>query len=54
MLFVVSVLLFLAGMAAMGFAFSLDAMSVLPALTFVGGILLITIAMMLPIHLKAK
>ena len=54
MLFVVSLLLFLLGMAAMGIAFSLDAWPALPAIAFVAGILLITLAMALPMHLKAK
>ncbi len=55
MLFVVTLLLFLLGMAAMGIAFSLDTIwSALPAISFVAGILLITIAMALPIHIKAK
>lgn len=55
MLFVVSLLLFLAGMAAMGIAFSLDTIwSALPAISFVGGILLISLAMALPVHVKAK
>jgi hypothetical protein len=55
MLYVVSLLLFLLGMAAMGIAFSLDTIwEVLPAISFVGGILLISLAMALPMHIKAK
>ncbi|MCX6501670.1 MAG: hypothetical protein NT132_04560 [Microbacterium sp.] len=55
MLFVVSLLLFLLGMAAMGIAFSLDTIwELLPAISFVAGILLITAAMALPMHMKAK
>jgi len=55
MLFVVSLLLFLVGMAAMGIAFSLDTIwSALPAIAFAAGILLVSLAMALPIHAKAK
>lgn len=51
MLYVISLLLFLLGIAAFGIAFSLPAFQ---ALVFVAGILLIALAMALPIHLKAK
>lgn len=51
MLFVVSLLLFLLGMFAFGISFSLTAFQ---GVVFVAGILLVSLAMALPIHLKAK
>lgn len=50
-MFIVSLLLFLLGMFAFGIAFSLEGFE---ALVFVSGILLISLAMALPIHLRAK
>jgi hypothetical protein len=50
-MFIVSLLLFLLGMFALGISFSVAG---LQAVLFVGGILLISLAMALPIHLRAK
>lgn len=51
MLYVVCLLLFLLGMFAFGIAFAVPGFQ---AIIFIGGILLISLAMALPIHLKAK
>lgn len=50
-MFIVSLILFLAGMFAFGISFSVAGFE---AIIFVGGILLISLAMALPIHLRAK
>ena len=50
-MFIVSLLLFLLGMFTVGISFSVEG---LQALLFVGGILMITVGMALPIHLRAR
>ncbi|MBA8815746.1 membrane-bound ClpP family serine protease [Microbacterium halimionae] len=50
-MFIISLLLFLLGMFAFGISFSIPG---LEALIFISGILLISLAMALPIHLRAK
>ncbi len=50
-MYIVALLLFLLGMFAFGISFSVPG---LQAVIFVAGILLISAAMALPIHLRAK
>jgi hypothetical protein len=50
-MFIVALLLFLLGMFILGISFSVVGFQ---AVLFVGGILLISLAMALPIHLRAK
>ncbi len=50
-MFIVALPLFLLGMFACGISFSVEGFQ---AILFVGGILLVSLAMALPIHIRAK
>jgi hypothetical protein len=50
-MFIVALLMFLLGMFAFGISFSVTGFE---AIVFVAGILLVSAAMALPIHLRAK
>jgi hypothetical protein len=50
-MFIVALLLFLLGMFAFGISFSIEGFQ---AIVFVAGILLVSLAMALPMHARAK